>query len=483
MSLHDASFLRGPRQIICALRLLVLAGLVMIGTDRSLADPGLYWFLTVVYGVTILGYLWAQNQDYQLRRVKLLVFLFDVGMVSALIFLRGGDVSGFVTAYFGLVLMAAVMEGLGSALVNAVLVSVLYAALTNRGGEALDVFDFSVISQFVFFFIIAVFMGHVAQEARSEAVVRKSAESAYETAASELQRSTQDLKEARDALRASDRLATLGMLSAGIAHEMRSPLTAIQGSLDPFEDLVGELVDAVRTGGDLGAAESELLSIAHDCRHACAHLARVASDLTSVVRNSAARMAVVAPEGLLESAARMLRTRLPSGVSQVVRCDTRRELVADAGQLLQVLLNLGANALDAMEEGDGRTLVFAAEDAGPNRIALRVEDDGPGIAPEILDHIFEPFFTTKPAGRGTGLGLHVVEHIVKAHRGSIACESVLGGGTRFRLDLPVHTGSAPQESSHARQASHPADRGRRGADPQIAGAHAAAGGLRTVARV
>ena len=187
-----------------------------LGLGSPPDHPDLYWFLTLVYGCTIFGYLWARNRDFDLQRVKWVIFLFDVGIVSALIVARGDQPSEFLTAYFGLVLMAAIADGLGNAVTNALLVSVAYAGLTRWGQAPETLLTFPVISQFVFFFIIAVFMGHLATEARAKEEDGQRAKDKLQKTSKQLQKSTAKLKATRDALQANDRLATLGMMSAGV---------------------------------------------------------------------------------------------------------------------------------------------------------------------------------------------------------------------------------------------------------------------------
>jgi C4-dicarboxylate-specific signal transduction histidine kinase len=472
-------FLREPRQVVAALRLLVFAGLAMLGVASPPVNPFLFWVLTTIYGLTILGYMKAGAREFRLRRVKVAIFLFDVLMVSMLIVLRGHDVQGFMTAYFTLVLMAAVVEGLGNAILNAVLVSTVYMAVTHWGTDLEALLAFTSLSQFVFFFVIAVFMGHVAEDARAEANERRRAEFETEVARAELQttstelrQSTAELKAARESLRANDRLATLGMLSAGIAHELKNPLAAIHCSLAEAPSLVDELEAAIADGHRPDEQVAEIRSLVEDCGLATAQLHRVVTDLTNMARSGTAECTAVPTEEALEGVARMLRGRMRGGLVLEVRHGATRPVLADPGRLLQVLLNLAGNALDAMEPRGHGTLTLASEDAGPGRVALRVEDTGPGMTPEVRARMFEPFFTTKGPGKGTGLGLHIVGEIVKALSGSIECETRPGEGAKFRVELPAASPAAPMETSHG-DGQDASRRGRRGNDPQGAQAHVA----------
>ena len=467
---RTATFLRQPRHVISTLRLLVLAGLALLGVSVRPAHPFLFWFCTCLYGCTIFGYLWARNRDYDLRRVKWAVFLFDVGMVSWIIILRGVNPTAFLTAYFGLVLMAAIVEGLGNAITNAVLVSCVYAMLTLWGHPVEELASAPVLSQFAFFFVVSIFMGHLAAESRTRAADRDRAQAALAAQSGVLRESTEKLREARETLRARDRLATLGMLSAGIAHELKNPLAAIVGNLDPAEQIVAEILDS--DVGRLYFAEDleELRQIVADCQLSSRQLQGVARDLTSVARGCASEVVEIQSAEVLEGARRMLCKSAAAGVRIVTSDATSRVVLADRGRLLQVLLNLGGNALDALGADPEGVLSMRAEDGPEGQVVLVVEDNGPGMPESVRSRIFEPFFTTKSAGRGTGLGLHLVNEIVRALGGTVRCRTVPGEGTTFYVTLPAEKPrSELGAASHGREEDQAADRGRSRHDsPRVA---------------
>jgi signal transduction histidine kinase len=116
-------------------------------------------------------------------------------------------------------------------------------------------------------------------------------------------------------------------------------------------------------------------------------------------------------------------------------CDNRLEIEAEPTQIFQVFLNLGLNARDAVNP-DG-VVAFRSELAEDGKVRLSVADDGPGIPESIRDRIFEPFFTTKDAAQGTGIGLAVVQRIVREHGGEIELDSTPGAGSRFSVVLPL----------------------------------------------
>ncbi len=482
MKPSGGTLLRHPKDVVVVLRLLVLAGLALLGLGEPPTHRFLFWFTVIVYGTTNLGYLVSRRHLFATARTQLWIFLFDVCVVSLLVVARGTQVPEFIMAYFTLVLMAAVAQGLGTAVFNSIFVCALYAAVTLWGRPVSVMLTFPILSQFAFFVVIAVFMGHVASLSRERGEERKRAEAIsvrLEAAVAEktrdLRASLAELETTRSRLEANERLAALGTLSAGIAHEIRNPLAAIMSSIAESPSILAE-VEAELPGPAGRAAVAELRSAMADCLAACRQLARVATDLTTVARTGPAQPGRVEARDALDCAARLLRHRTRDGLGIDVACGTTRGLLADAGRLQQVLLNLGANALDAME-GRGGTLTFAAEDGPDGRVLVEVVDTGAGMPAEVRERAFEAFFTTKGPGKGTGLGLHLVREIVRAHDASIEFDSEPGVGTRFHILWPA----APEvmdregaEHGHAAHTHSDPPRGRRGDHPSGARSDVAA---------
>jgi len=467
------TLLKHPKDVVVVLRLLVLAGLALLGLGEPPTHRFLFWFTVIVYGVTNLGYLVSRKHQFATARTQLWIFLFDVCVVSLLVVARGAQVPEFIVAYFTLVLMAAVAQGVGTAVFNSIFVCALYAAVTLWGKPVDSMLTFPILSQFAFFVVIAVFMGHVATLTRDRGEERKRAqamaahlEAAVAEKTRDLRASLAELEQARSRLEANERLAALGTLSAGIAHEIRNPLAAIMSSLEESPSILAE-IEAELPGPAGRAAAAELRAAMEDGLEACRQLARVATDLTTVARTGPAQPGRVETRQALESAARLLRHRARHGLAIDVACSTARGVLADPGRLQQVLINLGVNGLDAMEERGG-TLTFAAEDGPDGRVLLQVVDTGSGMPPEVRARAFEAFFTTKGPGKGTGLGLHLVREIVRAHDAHVELDTEPGVGTKFRILWPAASDARdPEGADHgsaARTHSDPS-RGRRGDHP------------------
>jgi two-component system NtrC family sensor kinase len=238
----------------------------------------------------------------------------------------------------------------------------------------------------------------------------------------ERRRAAQDRERLQGQLRHADRLATIGQLAAGVAHELNEPLANILG----FAQLVGnESTLPDQAARDLQRIEGAALRGREIVRKLLIFAHQMPARVQRVDLN------VVVQESLELVAARCARQGI-----DVLRDLARSplHLVADPAQLQQVLVNLAVNAIQAMEQG-GR-LTVATRPAG-DAIELTVADSGTGMSEEVQRQIFLPFYTTKEIGQGTGLGLAVVHGIVTAHGGRIDVASQVGEGSCFTVRLPA----------------------------------------------
>ncbi|MDI7277443.1 MAG: ATP-binding protein, partial [Anaerolineae bacterium] len=234
-----------------------------------------------------------------------------------------------------------------------------------------------------------------------------------------------ELQETQDQLIQSEKLASMGQLAAGVAHEINNPL----GSVLLYADLLyRELPQGDPRGQDLRL----ILDEAKRCKtivQALLNFARQnkvlaqATDLNRVCR---------------ETVEEVERLPLFEKVQIVADLDPDLPVIrADAAQLRQMLVNLLNNAAEAMPQGGTITITARAHAAGGEAVEISIADTGCGIPEENLPKLFTPFFTTKPIGKGTGLGLAISYGIVKMHRGSIDVQSKVGVGTTFVIRLPT----------------------------------------------
>ena len=236
----------------------------------------------------------------------------------------------------------------------------------------------------------------------------------------------------REQLRHADRLATIGQLAAGVAHELNEPLGGILG----FAQLARKspaLPEQV--AGDIDRIAAAAL-----------HARDVIRKLLLFAHQTPPERVPLALNRLVEDGLQFLRSHCEQEAVEVrlALAPDLPPVVADGGQLRQVLTNLVVNALQAMPSGGNLTITTAAH-AG--QALLVIEDTGVGIAEDLMDKLFLPFFTTKDVGVGTGLGLPVVHGIVTAHGGSVHVQSRVGEGTRFEVRLPLEGARPAPEAS------------------------------------
>ncbi len=235
----------------------------------------------------------------------------------------------------------------------------------------------------------------------------------------------------QDQLRHADRLATIGQLAAGVAHELNEPLGNILG----FAQL------AQKSPGLPEQAEGDLSKIVN----ASLHAREIIKKLMVFARQAPSHKRQVNLNTVVEEGLYFFEARCAKAGIKLVRelAKDLPEITADSGLLNQVLVNLVVNSIQAMPEGGTLTVQTKADAAS---ILLVVEDTGSGMDKEVLKQIFIPFFTTKDVDEGTGLGLPVVHGIVMSHRGMIHVESQVGKGTRFEIQLPLHKTHSEEET-------------------------------------
>ena len=245
--------------------------------------------------------------------------------------------------------------------------------------------------------------------------------------AEELEKAWLELKGLREQLTQAEKLSILGQVLSGVAHEINNPLTGIMG--------FSQLLLKEKLAEEHPQLRADLTSILHEA----VRCQMVVKGLTGFARDHKPEKTCVSINELIEQSLKLeapqLRTRNISVYKELDPGLPRT--MADYHQLQQVFMNLFVNAQQAMTEHKGGGQLTVRTRLENSRIRTEVEDDGPGIPPEILPRIFDPFFTTKAPGKGTGLGLSLSYGIVSEHHGSIRAESRPGKGTLFAIELPV----------------------------------------------
>jgi len=241
----------------------------------------------------------------------------------------------------------------------------------------------------------------------------------------------EDRARLQDQLRHADRLATIGQLAAGVAHELNEPLSNVLG----FAQLAKKCPELP------GQAREDIEQI----EPACLHARDIIGKLLVFARQTQPQRSPVDLNQVIQDGLTFFAARFTKDGTEVALdlAPGPVTVIADPAQLNQVLVNLVVNALQAMPGGGQLTVRTRA---GEGQVSLVVKDTGEGMSEDVLDKVFVPFFTTKDVGEGTGLGLPVVHGIVTSHGASIKVESNLGQGTRFEILLPLTGGEDSVEN-------------------------------------
>jgi two-component system C4-dicarboxylate transport sensor histidine kinase DctB len=252
-----------------------------------------------------------------------------------------------------------------------------------------------------------------------------------------VQERTAELRAAQDELVHAGKLAALGQMSAGIVHELNQPLAALQTAADNAVLLVDR--------GSIGDARGNLTRIGELVRR----LGRLTSQLRIFAYKSSRPLDTVAVEHAVAESLKILAARVKDGAVDVV-ADIGANLcvVADQTRLEQLLCNIVANALDAVESVERKSILIRAtrEEGQTARCRIAISNSGPAIASDVLQRMFEPFVTTKPAGKGLGLGLMLSNHIARSFGGELRARNLMPCGAEFVVILPLaDIAEAPHE--------------------------------------
>ncbi|HYI02053.1 hybrid sensor histidine kinase/response regulator, partial [Hyalangium sp.] len=232
----------------------------------------------------------------------------------------------------------------------------------------------------------------------------------------------------------ADRLASVGTLGAGVAHEINNPLAYMLVNLHLIRSGLERLVE------ELPADTIEpLQQLVQETTEGAERIAGIVKDLKTFARGEAdARLGAVDVRRAVELACKMADNMLRHRARLMMDFEAAPPVEANESRLCQVFLNLLLNAAQAIPEGEPaerHEVAVRIRAPGPGQVVVEVRDTGAGMTPEVLSRVFDPFFTTKPVGEGTGLGLSICHGIIESMGGTISAESTPGKGTTFRVTL------------------------------------------------
>lgn len=234
-----------------------------------------------------------------------------------------------------------------------------------------------------------------------------------------------ELEKRQDQLVQSKKMSSLGILTAGIAHQLNNPLNNISTSCQILLE-------------ELDQGDQEFMSKMLDNIEQEVHRARdIVKGLLEFSRVRDFALKPIPLEDVVRRSMKLISSQVPPGIDIVDDIPWNLVIHIDAQRMQEVFLNLLMNAIQAITEPPGQIRIAAHEDKENQQAVITFEDTGAGIPKDELERIFDPFFSTKEVGMGTGLGLSIVYGIIEKHRGTIAVESAEGEGTRFTIHLPL----------------------------------------------
>jgi signal transduction histidine kinase len=242
----------------------------------------------------------------------------------------------------------------------------------------------------------------------------------------ELQNAYETLRTTQEQLHSAEKLASIGQLAAGIAHEINNPL----GTIMLYASLVKKQLEKLEAANGSSEDIGIIINEANRCKTIVANLLNFARQGKLSLQKF----------DLFELITKIVKRVKPLPVLAGVKLEMYLDAVdpvieADPDQTEQVFLNLIMNAAEAMEQSEVKKLVINIDDRPEDRIEVKITDTGCGIPKENYKNIFTPFFTTKKIGKGTGLGMAIAYGIIKMHKGDISFKSTLGEGSTFSVIL------------------------------------------------
>lgn len=291
---------------------------------------------------------------------------------------------------------------------------------------------------------------------------RKQADSQLKRQYKRLKFTLDELTSTKNALYHSEKLASLGQLAAGIAHEINNPVAYVMGNFNPLNDYVDSMtrmldlhgkfvsvidqadlsvgielrqqIDEIGADLDLDYVMEDVRSLVSESKDGLLRVRDIIVNLNEFARKDSINAEPVDLNASIESTLKILSNDLKTGVNVTLELGELPSVVCQPGLIKQVMLNLIRNGTQAM---DGKGDMKICTEVDGEYAVLRVRDSGSGIPPEVIDKIFDPFFTTKPVGEGTGLGLSLCHGIVDRHGGVLEVSESSEKGTEFRLALPI----------------------------------------------
>lgn len=275
-------------------------------------------------------------------------------------------------------------------------------------------------------------------------------EARYKTLSQELEarvkKQVGELEERQQMLYEAEKLASVGQLAAGMAHEINNPLGFVRSNLSTFEKYLGKFAEMKSTQGSAAASWQSLdldfiledsIDLLHDSAKGMERIARIVADLKAFSNVDRANEEYADLNNCLHEAAGMVETQMPAGINFRFDLLPLPSIVCLPGHINQLFFNVIRNAVLAIKDADRPGEVKISSEADDEGIVVRIHDTGVGMTKEQMEHAFEPFYTTRPVGSGVGLGLATARNVIQAHSGRISLDSQPDVGTTVTMFFPT----------------------------------------------
>lgn len=278
------------------------------------------------------------------------------------------------------------------------------------------------------------------------------------------------LAQAHSQLLQSEKMASIGQLAAGVAHEINNPIGYVNSNFGALSEYFNGLLKMSQCLVDVAAhlpapqrtevqalcapykleiLREDVCDVLRESQEGLARVKQIVQNLKDFAHPDSGTFVMADLHDGLRSTLAIVANEVRYRADVVTEWGDLPEVQCIPGELNQVFMNLLVNAAQAMPESPRGTIWVRTRAIAPDQVEVEISDNGSGIAPANLSKIFDPFFTTKPIGKGTGLGLSLSYGLVQKHHGSIQVESTMGQGTCFRIRLPVRQQATPVSDSNS----------------------------------
>lgn len=387
------------------------------------------FLIFIVYSLIIYGliFTWPQKTE----AIYLVFLSLDLIFMGVFIKLSGGFNSILFLIIYPLVALHAFYYGFFRGVALSIIASIVYLAAVHGQWVTLQWTDMAFRIFIIFF--IAGFLGFISEKEKQDRDELIITQTRFEFLQNELEKAYKNLQDVKSQVEQSEKLASIGRLSAELAHEINNPLDGIKNCLIVIKN---ELEDPQRKKRYFELIDEALYDIECAVRDLLDYAKKHEPVWGEVDINGVLERTIIMADYKLQKTGIKVETGFEAGLPRIT---------GDSHQLQEVFFNIILNAIDAMPTG-GRLTIETAKIG--NFADIKIIDTGVGIRQEDMANIFQPFYTTKQLGQGTGLGLSVSLEIVRKHDGDINVYSEQGKGTAFSITLPI-VGKEPGVRYHA----------------------------------